>query len=452
MSRIYESLQRFLHLSREALNEHIGYSDARIVLFGTFGIVAFPAYGLIWTQLYPQPYESMGLRLLMSLICVGVALRHQWPTFLVRYWEPFWWFAAMVTLPMFFTYMLFMNQFTPVWGMSVLAASIILVQLVDWRNYLILHSIGAGAAYLLYALSTGTWDLYTVPQTDGIGAFIAVLVFAVGTGVLFNLTEPGFRLERARATVDTSQRLAHELRTSLTGVNINAVEIGRHLPVLIEGYRKAQQAELVDSLISDRKLEAIERGVEDVAGESKHGLDTISLLLANAQPHTVKPQSDAVSVAQVAETVMEKRSRVPREYRWMELTIESDFSIYLPRAAVRNLFDNLINNAARAIYKARRESHGRLQIRVDGESRTITIRDNGSGIDPVDQGMVFRKYFTTSADSSEGSGLGLHYCKNVVEEVGGTIRLESRPGEGTAFILSFPERMHVESGLPEAAG
>ncbi len=66
----------------------------------------------------------------------------------------------------------------------------------------------------------------------------------------------------------------------------------------------------------------------------------------------------------------------------------------------------------------------------------ITVRDRGVGVKPEDLPRVFDPYFTTTRT---GSGLGLAIAKNIIEGMGGTIALESRPGEGTEIRIDLPE-------------
>lgn len=66
----------------------------------------------------------------------------------------------------------------------------------------------------------------------------------------------------------------------------------------------------------------------------------------------------------------------------------------------------------------------------------ITVRDRGVGVKPGDLPKVFDPYFTTKRT---GSGLGLAIAKNIVEGIGGSIALESRPGAGTEIRIDLPE-------------
>ncbi|NNK13269.1 MAG: two-component sensor histidine kinase [Desulfofustis sp.] len=96
-------------------------------------------------------------------------------------------------------------------------------------------------------------------------------------------------------------------------------------------------------------------------------------------------------------------------------------------------FLNIILNAIQAM-----EAGGKLQVETwqgDHGKTTISFRDNGPGMSEEKAAQVFEPFFT---DKTKGTGLGLAITKNIVEEHGGEIRVESREHEGTRFVIIFP--------------
>jgi len=102
------------------------------------------------------------------------------------------------------------------------------------------------------------------------------------------------------------------------------------------------------------------------------------------------------------------------------------------------LFSNLILNAYQAM-----KGQGTLSLKSSarGERIRIEIADTGPGIPPEIAGKLFTPFFTTRQEGDgegEGTGLGLYISRNIVEELGGKIRLESEPGKGARFHVEFP--------------
>ncbi len=71
----------------------------------------------------------------------------------------------------------------------------------------------------------------------------------------------------------------------------------------------------------------------------------------------------------------------------------------------------------------------------DGAFAKLSFRDNGTGIPPEMQEKIFDPFVTTKP---HGTGLGLAKVFSVMESHGGTVELQSRPGEGSCFTLILP--------------
>ncbi len=129
----------------------------------------------------------------------------------------------------------------------------------------------------------------------------------------------------------------------------------------------------------------------------------------------------------------------------IELTLE--FEPGLPEVEVhanqiKQVFVNIINNAAQAIAGARPQAGGRIQIvtqcQPDGVS--VSISDNGPGIPEALAQRVFEPFFSTKSEG-EGTGLGLSICLGIVKEHGGSMSLDpggAGSGRGATFTVELP--------------
>jgi signal transduction histidine kinase len=104
------------------------------------------------------------------------------------------------------------------------------------------------------------------------------------------------------------------------------------------------------------------------------------------------------------------------------------------RFALGRVFRNLITNAIQAT-----EAGGRVSIATsrNGTSVEVNVTDTGSGIPADKLSSIFEEFVTTKR---RGLGLGLAITKRIVEQLDGTIAVESEVGRGTAFTLRFPAR------------
>jgi len=107
---------------------------------------------------------------------------------------------------------------------------------------------------------------------------------------------------------------------------------------------------------------------------------------------------------------------------------------------LNQVFLNIISNAIYAIKKQFGDAEGGkliLQTCQDEENVYIKIRDNGIGMDEQTQKKIFEPFFTTK-DVGEGTGLGMSIAYNTIKKHNGNIIINSKPGEGTEFILQIP--------------
>ena len=85
---------------------------------------------------------------------------------------------------------------------------------------------------------------------------------------------------------------------------------------------------------------------------------------------------------------------------------------------------------------------GRVEISWEetGVGMRLQVEDNGSGIHPEDMYSIFKRFYRSRfSNDREGAGLGLPLTKAIVEGHGGTVGVDSVPGQGSVFTLFFPD-------------
>lgn len=120
--------------------------------------------------------------------------------------------------------------------------------------------------------------------------------------------------------------------------------------------------------------------------------------------------------------------------------------------ALYQIFKNLIMNSI--IHGFREDQEGKITIEVnqDNEHVFIVLHDDGKGMNEEDIKHIFEPFFTISG-KGRGSGLGLYIVYNLVTvSLGGQIKCDSKPGEGTGFFIKFPINKEQKNGAGRDQG
>jgi signal transduction histidine kinase len=113
-------------------------------------------------------------------------------------------------------------------------------------------------------------------------------------------------------------------------------------------------------------------------------------------------------------------------------------AILADKNRLEQIFINLAMNARDALEEiSRPEKTITVQTRYRDGWVEVRFADNGCGIPAELQGKIFEPFFSTKG-VGRGTGLGLSISYGIIRDYQGEIRVESRPGEGTTFILLFP--------------
>ena len=114
--------------------------------------------------------------------------------------------------------------------------------------------------------------------------------------------------------------------------------------------------------------------------------------------------------------------------------------VFATELRLSQVFVNLLLNAAQAIPEGNRDAN-EIRVRAwheaDKSTVVVAVEDTGTGMAPEVKARMFEPFFTTKP-IGVGTGLGLSICYGIVHGLGGSIEVESRPGEGTTFRVRLP--------------
>ena len=130
-----------------------------------------------------------------------------------------------------------------------------------------------------------------------------------------------------------------------------------------------------------------------------------------------------------------------RAKQWSEKALEPDIELeavtYRGNEEMMNhVWVNLLNNAIKFSPRG-----GTLTVRLvrEGDAAVCSVGDQGPGMDPDTRRRIFEKFYQgDTAHATEGNGLGLSLVKRIVDLCGGSVDVESAPGEGSTFTVRLP--------------
>ncbi len=139
-------------------------------------------------------------------------------------------------------------------------------------------------------------------------------------------------------------------------------------------------------------------------------------------------------------------SQIKKRVKTFEVAIPGDLpDILIDTDSFEQVMINLLINAAHAADKP--DSMLRVSVK-NGQSRQekliLEVEDNGCGMDKKTRSRIFEPFFTTKHDGT-GTGLGLYVSKNLIEEMGGKIDVESEQGKGTVFRLHLVDQQDASA-------
>jgi histidine kinase len=112
--------------------------------------------------------------------------------------------------------------------------------------------------------------------------------------------------------------------------------------------------------------------------------------------------------------------------------------VRLDPKGIHSAVANLLSNAVAACGKtpSKEAHHITVSGKMNGDRLSIEVKDDGAGMPDEVKRNLFRRFYSTKG--AKGTGLGLVVTRKVVEEHGGTIKVHSKVGEGTSFIIDVP--------------
>lgn len=241
----------------------------------------------------------------------------------------------------------------------------------------------------------------------------------VGAVVVFDDVTALILAQRQAAWSEVARRLAHEIKNPLTPIQLSAERLHHKLTSRLD----ARDAEVLDRSTRTivQQVEALKSMVNAFAEYAKSSaiqLKRVALVTIIEEVVALYPPQSGLRFEIQAETGLPEVSADPIQ--------------------LRQILHNLIKNAQEALTPPIQGNMWFILNRTTEQGKAflqLTVRDDGPGI-PKDQAdRIFEPYVTTKM---KGTGLGLAIVKKIIEEHGGSIRMENGHLQGAGFVIRFP--------------
>lgn len=200
--------------------------------------------------------------------------------------------------------------------------------------------------------------------------------------------------------------------------------------------RVTDQIEKIEAFEEEIDLGYLRQDIVDLIDESKEGTERIKKIVEDLK-HFAHPGQDKIqdtdlnkeltSTLNVVNNELKYKARVVKEFNTLPIIMANPQQL-------NQVFINILVNAAQAI-----EKMGEIRIltkAVNGHVQ-VHISDTGCGISEENLTKIFDPFFTTKG-VGKGTGLGMNIAYNIIQKHRGDIRVKSRVGEGTTFVISLP--------------
>jgi nitrogen fixation/metabolism regulation signal transduction histidine kinase len=241
-----------------------------------------------------------------------------------------------------------------------------------------------------------------------------------GHVIVFDEITQLLQAQRDAAWGEVARRLAHEIRNPLTPIQLSAERLRRRLA----GSLGAEDADLLE-----RSTHTIVQQVEAMKQ------------MVNAFSEYARAPDMQVARFSLNQLVSEVADLYRSQDQGLEIVTTIDprlEELEADRGRLRQVVNNLVTNALEALESTR---PGRIELateraELDGQpAAVLTVSDNGPGFQPELLSRIFDPYVTSK---TRGTGLGLAIVKKIVEEHGGRIEADNRPGGGARVRVMLP--------------
>jgi len=250
---------------------------------------------------------------------------------------------------------------------------------------------------------------------DAIGGLISISIDRSQAVESIARNEAARESERLRTLILDS--ITHELRTPLTSIKGAA-------SALLDGHMKPEEGHELLTIIdeeSDRLNRLVSEAVE----------------MAQLDAQQVQMHFEPVAIRGIIDAARESYSWVEEQHE-LRIDVRDNLRVRADSSMMEKVVSNLLENAAKY---SKPGSPITISAEEANDKVLLSIADQGTGIEPSEQALIFERFYRgrSQALGTSGTGMGLAISRAIVDAHGGSIGVTSQPGRGSVFTLTMPK-------------
>jgi signal transduction histidine kinase len=251
--------------------------------------------------------------------------------------------------------------------------------------------------------------------------------------------------EKMASLGELTAGIAHEIQNPLNFVN-NFSEVNKELIEELKSEKSKAISER-DEKMEDELLNDIAQNLEKINHHGRRADAIVKGMLQHSQSSTgVKEPSNINSLADEYFRLAYHGFRA--KDKSFNATMKTDFdesigNINIIPQDIGRVILNLITNAFYVVNEKSKQNIAgyepavEVSTRKEGNKVLISVKDNGNGIPQKILDKIFQPFFTTKP-TGQGTGLGLSLSYDIVKAQGGELKVQTKEGEGSEFVVLFP--------------
>ena len=354
-----------------------------------------------------------------------------------KYSNMYYYICVTFCLPLVSSYLLFYytspSNDSHIWVVNSLLNTFLLYQFLNSITFLISMTIGFILGCILYMVEASTINI----------GYSFHLVFYIYLSLLFisqiimrekekkSVQKDKLQKEKLSMMQVFGEMIAHEIKTP---ISITSMQSYLFKDVLDNMEKDIANAEIYytkeDFIMKRENYEELKDATNMLIDISQHGLNTVDNLLTSLRGSVQNEEKGVILIGDVIEAAIKEYTLYIPELKNIKLYIIDNFKVEYSFNSLKHVVINLIKNSC---------AHNGYNIKIEvmAENNALYFKDYGRGIKKEIIGKIFDKFFT---QSKSGTGIGLSFCKVIMEDIGGSIKCESIVGKYTNFVLKFPKK------------